>query len=373
MGSASHRLVKRFPCRRVNGDLAHDCPYPVRVPKHPVRVPKRPTLQDVADAVGLSPATVSYALRGERGADETVRRIHAAAVELGYHVDPIARALASGRTGTIAVLCASTRDLWQQRLVADLARALMAEDRHAIVADADGNPQHEEALLEKLRNQRPDGLLVAPLDPFAAEWETLARQLPVVSIGDRLTRAPSAGAVVFDNARGMAQVFDHLATLGHRRIAVVLARRPSTPDRPAERFVKEQAGRHGIAVELVRTPPATADPDAMTSHLAAAIDVPERPTAAFCLTDSFAFGVLRAAASLGLDVPADLSVVGFENVEFADLAGPGLTTVDWGRTAVVDAAVGQLLAAIDDDAGLKVRTIAPRLVTRGSTAPPNPT
>jgi len=337
---------------------------------YPVRVPKRPTLQDVADAVGLSSAAVSYALRGERGSDETVRRVHAAAAELGYHVDPIARALASGRSGTIAVLCGSTRDLWQQRLAADLARALMARDRHAIVADADGNPEHEEALLQKLRSQRPDGLLVAPLDPFAARWEELARQLPVVSIGDRLSRAPSAGAVVFDNARGMSQVFDHLATLGHRRIAVVLPRRPSTPDRPAERLVEEQASQHGMTVKLVRTPPATADPDAMTTHLAAALEPPDRPTAAFCLTDSFAFGVLRAAAGLGLDVPADMSVVGFENVEFADLAGPGLTTVDWGRTAVVDAAVGQLLAAVDDDDGLGVRTIAPHLVLRGSTAPP---
>lgn len=334
-------------------------------------MPKRPNLQDVADAVGLSSATVSYALRGERGSDETVRRVHAAAAELGYHVDPIARALASGRTGTVAILCGSTRDLWQQRLVADLARALLARDRHAIVADADGEPAREEALLQKLRNQRPDGLLVAPLDPFAVEWESLARHLPVVSIGDRLSQAPSAGAVVFDNARGMAQVFDHLATLGHRRIAVVLPRRPSTPDRPAERLAEEQAERHGIDIELVRTPPATARPEEMTDHLAAALSGPQRPTAAFCLTDSFAFGVLRAAARLGLDVPRDLSVVGFENVEFADLAGPGLTTVDWGRTAVVDAAVGQLLAAVDDDGALELRTIAPHLITRRTTAPPS--
>ena len=77
--------------------------------------------------------------------------------------------------------------------------------------------------------------------------------------------------------------------------------------------------------------------------------------------------MLRAARELGLDVPGDLSVVGFEDVEFADLAGPGLTSVDWGRGAVVDAAVDQLLAAIDDDAPMRTLTIAPRLVVRGST------
>lgn len=340
------------------------------------RVPKRPTLQDVADAVGLAPATVSYALRGERGSDETVARVRAAAAQLGYEVNPIAAALASGRSRTVAVLCGSTRDLWQQSLVAALARELMNRGWHAIVADADGHPEREDALLAQLRAQRPAGLLVAPLDPFAEQWEAVASQLPLVSIGDRLSRAPSAGAVVFDNASGVAAVFDHLAELGHRRVAVVLPRRPSTPDRPAERLVAREAKRCRMSVDLVRTPPATADRGEMTAHLAAALapgpagtGSPDRPTAAFCLTDSFAFGVLRAARSLGLEVPRDLSVVGFEDVDFADLAGPGLTTVDWGRDAVVGAAVGQLLTALESGRGLEVRTIAPRLVVRGTTGP----
>ncbi|MCW2759392.1 MAG: LacI family transcriptional regulator [Nocardioidaceae bacterium] len=332
-------------------------------------MPKRPTLQDVADAVGLAPATVSYALRGERGSVETVARIQAAADELGYQVDPIARALASGRSRSVAVLCGSTRDLWQQSLSAELARSLMAEGRHALMADADGDHDNEVALLAKLRDQRPDGFLVAPLDPFAPHWEQLASQVPVVSIGDRLSQAPSSGAVVFDNARGFALVFEHLAELGHQRIAVVLPRRPSTPDRPAEELVAHWARRTGIEVDLVRTPPATADPDVMTNHLAAVLEDSGagRPTAAFCFTDSFAFGVLRAARQLGLSVPDDLSVVGFEDVEFADLAGPGLTTVDWGRGTVVDAAVSQLLAAVDREEPLTTRTIEPRLVVRGST------
>jgi len=335
-------------------------------------VPKRPTLQDVADAAGVAPATVSYALRGERGSDETVRRIRAAAERLGYQADPIARALASGRSRTVAVLCGSTRDLWQQSLAADLGRALMARERHAIVADADGVPEREDALLAMLRDQRPDGFLVAPLDPFATKWEPLAKQVPIVSIGDRLSKAPSAGAVVFDNASGFSLVFKHLAELGHRRIAVVLPQRPSTPDRPAERLVAREGKRCGMVVDLVRTPPATADPDTTTDHLAAALagEGTDRPTAAFCLTDSFAFGVLRAAARMGLDVPGDLSVVGFEDVEFSDLAGPGLTTVAWGRTSIVDAAVGQLLAAVDEEVPLQTKSIAPQLVVRGTTAGP---
>lgn len=334
-----------------------------------VSVSKQPTLQDVADEVGMALTTVSYALRGQRGSAETVRRVREAADRLGYQANPIAAALAGGPSPTVAVLCGTMRDLWQQSLVADLSRALLAAGRHAVVADADGQSQREEALLSKLRAQRPCGLLVAPLDPFAQMWEEVSRDLPVVSIGDQLSQAPTAGAVIFDNASGFRAVFDHLADLGHRHLAVVVPQRPSTPDRPAERLVEEEAKRHNVRVDLIRTPPATADPDRMTHHLTEVLSAPDRPTAAFCLTDSFAFGMLRAARALGLDVPRDLSIIGFENVEVADLVGPGLTTVDWGRSGIVDAAVGQLTAAVDSGVPLDTRVCSPRLVIRGTTGP----
>lgn len=333
-------------------------------------MPKRTTLQDVAEHLGLAPATVSYALRGERGSEATIHRVREAAAELGYQSDPIAAALARGRSRTVAVLCGTTNDVWQQSLATALARELLARGRQAVLADADGNPTNESAWVDKLREQRPDGFLVAPLDPFAAGWEQLASEVPVVSVGDRLSRAPSSGAVVFDNSRGFGLVFEHLASLGHRDIAVVLPQRPSTPDRPAEELVAEWAQRTGVRATLLRTRPATADPDEMTDHLAAALAGPvgTRPTAAFCLSDTFAFGVLRAAARLGLTVPDDLAVVGFENVAFADLVGPGLTAVDWDFAAVVDAAVSQLLGAVDGGAPLRTVEIAPRLVVRGSTS-----
>lgn len=334
------------------------------------RVPKRPTLQDVADAAGLSSATVSYALRGERGSEETVRRVRETAARLGYEGNSIAAALASGRTKTVAVLCGSLRDVWQQALAADLSRALMAAGRHAIVADADGDAERERELLAKLRAQRPDGLVVAPLDPFAAHWRSVAGDLPVVAVGDRLSATPDAGAVVFDNAQGFSLVFDHLQEQQHRRIAVVLPRRPSTPDRPAERLVAEEAERRGVSATVVTVPPATADPRTMTEALAAVLRGRWRPTAVFCLSDSLAFGMLRAARARGLHVPRDLSVVGYENVEFSDLAGPGLTTVDWVRESAVDAAVSQLLGASERGASLETRVITPRLVVRGTTSPP---
>ena len=340
-------------------------------------MPKHPTLNDVARAVGLAPATVSYALRGERGSADTVRRVREAAAELGYRIDPIASALASGRTGTVAVLCGSTRDLWQRTLATDLARAFMARGRRALLADADGDGERERELLDTLRSQRPDGIVVAALDPFAGHWEELAARVPVLAVGDRLPTAPSAGAVVFDNAAGFAQVFAHLKQLGHRRMTIVLPHRPSTPDRPAERLVAREAMRHGIEADLVRSPAATSDPDELVDWLHDRVldRAPDhRATAVFCLTDTLAFAILRAARHAGLQVPADLSVVGFEDVEVADLVGPGLTTVDWDQRRLVDTSVERLLALVDGDrAAAAVHTVAPTLVVRGSTAPPSRT
>lgn len=341
--------------------------------EYPGRVPKRPTLQDVADAVGLAPATVSYALRGERGSADTVDRVRAAAADLGYQIDPIASALARGRSRTIAVLCGSTRDLWQQSLVGELSRALNARDRYVVVADADGNPQREEAILRQLLTQRLDGLLVTPLDPMSDIWEQAARTLPVLSLGDRLGHAPSAGAMVFDNPAGVTLVLEHLRALGHRSIAVAVPTRPTTLDRPAELLVAGEARRRGIAITVVHTPPPTADPATTTAHLTEALraarDGGDPVTAVFCFSDSFAFGALRAARALGLGVPEDLTVVGYENVTLGDLTGPGLTTVDWDDAAVVDAAVAYLLEATRAGASPGVRRFAPRLVVRGSSGP----
>ncbi|MFD2349329.1 LacI family DNA-binding transcriptional regulator [Nonomuraea ferruginea] len=107
---------------------------------------KRATIREVARATGLSQAAVSYALRGVQVAPETVERVRAAAAELGYEADPIARALASGRTGMIGVLCASLEDLWQQSLAVGISRGLRERDRYALILDAAGDPARERAL-----------------------------------------------------------------------------------------------------------------------------------------------------------------------------------------------------------------------------------
>ena len=328
--------------------------------------PKRATIRDVAEATGLSPAAVSYALRGIQTSEETQERVRRAAAELGYKVDRIARALASGRTGTVGLLFGSLEDLWQQLLGVGLGGALLARDHYALLVDAAGDPERELLLAHQLRDQRVDGLIVQPLDPSDERWSQLAESLPVVSIGDALPGG-AAGEVVFDNRAGVTLALEHLHDLGHRRIGVLTPTQPSTPDRPADIHVTAEAERLGLDVSIISSAPALA---AATEVAREVLSKSDRPTALFCFADSIAYGAYAAARELGLRIPDEVSVSGYDDHPMSALLTPALTTVDWNIDGIVRAAVRLILAAIESKPYRRRTVQPPQLRERGSTGPP---
>jgi DNA-binding LacI/PurR family transcriptional regulator len=307
---------------------------------------KRATIREVAAATGLSPAAVSYALRGIRTSEDTQARVRAAAEELGYEAHPIARALASGRTGMVGLLCGSLEDYWQQSMAVGISRSLLARDRYALIVDAFNDPGRELALARQLRDQRVDGLIVQPLDPSAELWAELSETVPVVSIGDALHGGRSQGEVVFDNRRGVTLALEHLRALGHRRITVFTPTLASTPDRPADVHVNAEANRLGLAVDVVVAPQSLGE---ATETALRTLRAPERPSAVFCFSDSIAYGVYAATRVLGLDVPGDVAVCGYDNHPMSALLTPPLTTVDWDIDGIVDSAVRLIVDVIEDN------------------------
>ncbi|POM24681.1 Ribose operon repressor [Actinomadura rubteroloni] len=325
---------------------------------------KRATIREVAQATGLSPAAVSYALRGIQTSEETQERVRAAAEELGYEAHPIARALASGRTGMVGLLCGSLEDYWQQSLATGIGRALLARDRYALIVDAGGDPDRERALARRLRDQRVDGLIVQPLDPAAGLWAELADAVPVVSIGDSLRGGRAQGEVVFDNRRGVTLALEHLRDLGHGHIGVLTPTRASTPDRPADVHVHAEALRLGLRVEVEVAPQAL---DGATAAAHALLDRPDRPTAVFCFSDVIAYGVYAATRALGLAVPDDLAVCGYDAHPMSALLTPPLTTVDWDIDGIVQAAVGLVVEVIEGTPATRRVVREPSLRARAST------
>jgi DNA-binding LacI/PurR family transcriptional regulator len=328
---------------------------------------KRATIREVAEATGLSPAAVSYALRGVQTSEETQLRVRRAAAELGYNVDRIARALASGRTGTVGLLFGSLEDLWQQLLGVGMGSALLARDHYALLVDAAGDPDRQLLLAQQLRDQRVDGLIVHPLDPSDARWSELAESLPVVSIGDSLPGGSAAGEVLFDNRSGVTLALEHLHQLGHRRIDVLTPTQPSTPERPAELFVTEVADRLGLAVGIISSPPALT---AATEIARRVLSNHDRPTALFCFADSIAYGGYAAARELGLRIPDDVSIAGYDDHPMSALLTPALTTMDWDLNGIVRAAVRVILAAIERKPYRRRRIQPSHMRERGSTGPP---
>jgi LacI family transcriptional regulator len=324
------------------------------------------TIREVAEAAGVSPAAVSYALRGIQVSEETQARVRRVATELGYEAHPIARALASGRTGMVGILGPSLEDLWQQRLVAQAGRALLAEDRFALILDAGGDPARQRILAAQLRDQQVDGLIVSPVDPSDEFWAELADSLAVVSIGDALQGASAAGEVLFDNRTGVRCALEHLHALGHRRLAVLRPPGSPTTDRPAEVYVSAEARRLGLDVYVVSTNYELEQATGVAHEVLSSV---RPPTAVFCFSDSIAYGVYAAAQHLGLDIPEELSVIGYDDHPISALLSPSLTSFDWQSQRLVKVAVGMVLAAIDGRRGWRRRVvIEPRLRERSSTS-----
>jgi LacI family transcriptional regulator len=224
-------------------------------------------------------------------------------------------------------------------------------------------------LARQLADQLVDGLVISPLDPSDASWADIGEVLPIVTVGDALA-GPTAGEVLFDNRAGVSMVLEHLHGLGHRRVAVLTPSRPSTPDRPAERVVAEVCEALALEATVVNSRHSIEDATAAASAL---LTREPRPTAVFCLSDSIACGVYAAAAALGLAIPRDLSVAGYDNHPIAEVVAPPLTSVDWDLADVAAAAAGLLASAVAGRprAGARARVrVSPSLVTRASTVAP---
>jgi LacI family transcriptional regulator len=327
---------------------------------------QRITIRQLAEHTGLSPAAVSYALRGLHVSAETEERVRRAAAELGYEADPIARALAGGETAVVGLLVGSLADFWNQELVRAVQRELYAVDRSTLVADADGEPARELELARGLIDHRVDGLVVVPVGPSSGSWASIAEEIPTVTIGDALPGVTAAGEVVFDNKRGVEETLRHLGSLGHRRVTVLSWAVETSPDRQAERAVASSARALGLECDVVACAYSLNGSRPLALEL---LREPDRPTAVFCLSDSIAYGVYVACAELGLAIPGDVAVAGFGDHPISRLLAPPLTSTFWNAEQAAALATGFLLQAIGADGPLETlrEVIAPELVTRGST------
>jgi LacI family transcriptional regulator len=233
------------------------------------------------------------------------------------------------------------------------------------ILDAGGDPLQQRMLATQLRDRKVDGLIVSPVDPSDEFWPELAESLAVVSIGDALAGGGAAGEVLFDNRTGVRRALEHLHELGHQRIAVMCPPGSPTTDRPAEVFVVAEADRLELDVTVVSSP---YELQQATEVARSVLCEREPPTAVFCFSDSIAYGVYSACDELGLSIPEQVSVIGYDDNPVSALLVPGLTSFNWESEWIAEVAVGMVLAAIDGRPSDGRVVIRPTLRVRASAA-----
>ena len=335
------------------------------------RSTSRPTLHDVARRAEVSASTVSRCLTVPEKVRPAVRqRVQEIIEELGYRPDGAARALVSRRTDTIGAIIPTLDNAIFARVVQTLQNELAAQGKTLLLAASDYQPEREYDQIEKLLVRGVDGLMLTGEARGSAAYGLLARHnIRYVSSYVHHPDSPHP-TIGFDNRRAMARVVSYLHDLGHRSFAMIAGLTDGN-DRAAERLagVRDALRRKRLRLDpsrVVEQPYAIAAGREALRRLCAAA---ERPTAIVCGNDVLAIGALLEAATLGLRVPEDLSITGFDDLGLAREMAPGLTTVhapleDMGRQVA-----SYLLATEPLEAAPLHLELPADLVVRGSTGP----
>ncbi|MFF7891674.1 LacI family DNA-binding transcriptional regulator [Streptomyces sp. NPDC007907] len=326
-----------------------------------------PTIRDVAERAGVSKSLVSLVLRGsDQVRPEKRDAVLRAARELGYRPNAAARSLSERRTRTVGVLLNDLRNPWFVDLLDGLNSLLHANGLRMLLADARLNRRTGQDPADPLLDLRVDGLVVVGTLPDPAALEDAGR-IPVVLAGSREPAPPGVDVVAGDDERGARLVSEHLIGLGHRRIAHIAGY--GAVGELRRRSFEAAMRRHGLADEVLVEPSDMTEEGGYRTTVRL-LSRPDRPTAVFAVNDIAAIGALSAAEELGLRVPHDLSVVGYDNTSIARLRHVWLTTVDNSSHEVGRRAARCLLERFEDAGGAgRVQLVSPTLEIRGSTAP----
>lgn len=322
------------------------------------------TLRDVAERSGVAISTASRALsRPGRVSPATTERVRAAARELGYTPTMSGRALRLGRTGMVALLVPDVTNQFFMGIVRGTQARLRAGEYMHVLVDTEESVEAEERALRNLRTS-VDGFVLASPRLDETRLSAWARRVPLVAV-NRTTPRP---AVVVDTPSGAVQALEHLASLGHRRIAYAGGPRTSWSD--AHRRAALRTATRKLRVEVVGLGPY---PPQRTSGAAAADAViASGVTAVIAFNDLIAFGILDRFRERGVDVPGDISVVGCDDVFGADLVRPTLTTVHSPNERAGFHAADLLLTRLDpmrDEEELQSVLLPTHLIPRESSGP----
>lgn len=329
------------------------------------------TIKDVADHAGVSRATASYTFTQPSRVSEPLRkRVLAAADELGYVGNDAARRLRMGHSLAFGLLISNTANPVYAEVAAGAEREASANGRFIIVVNSDDDPQRERDYVNFFESQQVSGIIAAPVGGVPPELLALREQgTPFVLVG--LAEGPhDFPAISGDNEQGGYLAMRHLLEQGRKRLLFVGGPHPHVDARLAGAWRALQESGTDAALEVIRTPAQNAR---IGEDVAVALGeraAGERPDGIFAGNDLLALGLLHGLIGAGVAIPDELSLVGYDDIEFADFAIVPLTTIRHPSAALGAAAV-RLLLGLETEASLEGR-FAPEIVVRATSLPTTP-
>ena len=330
------------------------------------------SVKDVAATAGVSLGTVSNVLnRPERVSSATRARVEQAMISLGFVRNDSARQLRAGTSHTLAYVMLDVANPFFTDVAAGIEGAAQDRDLTLFLCTSNNDPAREAAYLTQLRQQRVQGILVTPIDAFSPILDDIARHTPLVIV-DRTRGDDSFCTAAADDVEGGRLAVEHLTERGHTRLAYVGGPESlgQVRDRlEGARIAWQTAGMDPDDLVVISTPALGFSDGRVAGERLAGLPLRRRPTAAFCANDLVALGLLQHAILSGLQVPSDLAIVGFDDIDFAGAAAVPLTSVRQPRRELGGAAAKLLLDEADNpDHEHQQITFTPELVARASTA-----
>jgi len=329
---------------------------------------------DVAARAGVSLGTVSNVLnRPERVAPATRERVLKAIQELDFVRNEAARQLRAGRSRTVGLVVLDIGNPFFTDLAAGAEAAAVEAGLSVVLCNTNDDVERERHHLTQLQEQRPYGILITPVGAKTPAIESLRKMGTPVVLVDRGSSRRQCSVSVNDRVGGELAV-NHLVTLGHRRIGFVggpVGIKQVSERLSGARTAMEATGFAEDALQVVESPNLTVASGRAAGTELLALSERRRPTAVFCANDLLALGLLQELTRNGVEVPSEMAIVGYDDIDFAAAAAVPLTSVRQPRSQLGQAAMELLVEEATDPDGHRHRQVVfePELIVRESTQP----
>jgi LacI family transcriptional regulator len=288
------------------------------------------TIKDVARLSGVSPMTVSRVINeSQRVAPATRRRVEQAIGELGYVPSRLARGLSRQRTGTLAVIVPDVANPFFTMVVRAAEEVARRGGYRVILCDTRADLSVERDVIEELIAHRVEGIVIAPVsDRSAAHLRRLDKFGVHCVLVDRTLPGMERDAVVGDSVAGARRLVQHLISLGHRRIGLIVESDEVSTARERRGGYEAALTAAGIPLDPRLVVETAVDPSGGAEGMRRLLELEERPTAVFTVNNLVALGAIEAVRGAGLEVPDDVALVCFDDIEYASRLYPFLTVLE---------------------------------------------